>query len=228
MNNLTINYQDGSYALAAPVDNVYNVVLVQNIPQLITKPTGAAKVFITKTADFYANYVNASASELTDLATNGAFATDTSWTKGTGWTIGSGVASSDGTQSADSDLEQTPTLVVENQYYYVTFTITTHTAGNITPVVGGTEGTSRASANTFAEYILAGSDGTIALRADLDFIGSVDNLSIVPAAKVPSANDLTGEASELNPTVRELSKISAISLVTPDASGAKITMVFSK
>jgi hypothetical protein len=221
----TIAYYDGSYALDAPTSNVYNVVLVQDVPQLITKPTGAKRVFFSKNADFYANYVLGS--ELTALQTNGTFASDTVWTKGTGWTIAAGVASSSGAQTANSDLEQTPTSIVVGQAYYVTFTVSGYSAGNVRAVVGAALGTNRAANGTFNEYITATAGGIIALRADLDFIGSIDNLTVIPAAQVPSANDLTGEASELNPTVRDLTKISAISLVTPDASGAKLSMVFT-
>jgi len=222
----TISYYDGSYALDTSTSSIYNVVLAQNVPQLITKPAGAKRAFFSKTADFYVNYVLGT--ELTALQTNGTFASDTAWTKGIGWTIAAGVASSDGTQSANSDLSQTPTKIVENQWYYVTFTVTAYTAGNVRVVIGnGTAGTNRNSAATFAEYIQAGSGTDLVVRADLDFVGSIDNLTVIPAAKVPAVNDLTGQASELNPTVRDLTKVSAISLVTPDASGAKLSIVFT-
>lgn len=225
MNNLTIDYQNGSFALMAP-DVIYNIILAQDVPQIISKPSGARKVFFSKTADFYANYVDAANSELADLATNGTFASDTSWTKGTGWTI-SGNKANKAAGSA-TDLSQTPSKIIANQFYFLTFTVSNRTAGSITPKVGGTSATPRSSDATFTEYVQAGSDGTIKFSADATFDGSIDDVSIVPAAKTPAANDITGEASELNPTVREISKISAISLVTPDASGAKITMIFSK
>jgi len=225
MENLTVDYYNGSFALAAP-SKVYNVVLAQNVPQLITKPIGARKVFFAKTADFYANYVDVTNNELADLATNGTFAADTDWTKGTGWTISAGKANK--SAGSASDLAQTPSKIVENQAYYLTFTVSSRTAGSITPKVGGTSGTARSTNATFSEYVVAGSDGTIKFSADATFDGKIDDVSIVPAAVVPSTTNTTGEASELNPVVRELSKISAISLVTPDASGAKITMIFSK
>ena len=211
-----------------------NTLLTANTPKIISIPTygtsdlPANYVIFSSTEDFWLSYIyganSDSLAELTDLATNGAFASDTSWTKGTGWTIASGVATSSGVQSADADLSQTPTVVVPNQWYYVTFTVTAYTAGNVTAVVGGTEGTDRASAATFAEYIKAGSDGTLALRADLDFVGSVDNFSAVPAAHIPTTDDLTGRGSELNPDMRTLGGVIAVSLVS--SAAAKISMAF--
>lgn len=214
-----------------------NTLLTANTPKLISVPTWTAAdastpyaryVQFASTDNFYVSYIYNSdgTTELTDLVSNGAFASDTSWTKGTGWSIAAGVATSDASQAANSDLSQTPANIVANQWYYVTFTITAYTAGNIRPVVGGTAGTNRASAATFSEMIKAGSDGTILLRADLDFAGSVDNFSAVPAAHIPDADDTTGRGSELNPSMRELSGVTAISLIS--AAAAKISMAFFK
>lgn len=116
----------------------------------------------------------------TNQVTNGTFASDTDWTKGTGWTISGGTGSSDGTQSADSDLTQTPsTALVENTEYNVTFTVSGYSAGNVCAVVGGTEGTDRAANGTFTEVISAGSGADIDFRADADFIGSIDDVTVV-------------------------------------------------
>lgn len=110
--------------------------------------------------------------------TNGTFASDTAWTKGTGWTIAAGVASSDGSQSGNSDLSQSLTGLTPGASYSVAYTVTAYTAGNIRVVLGGTAGTNRASAATFTETLVAGTDGTIIFRADLDFIGSIDNVTV--------------------------------------------------
>ena len=114
-----------------------------------------------------------------DVVTNGAFDSDTGWTKGTGWTIGSNVASSDGSQSADSDLEQAQTLT-DGVKFAVTFTISNYSAGNATPVVGGVEGTDRAANGTFTEEITSSTADTLAIRADLDFIGDIDDVILLP------------------------------------------------
>lgn len=224
-------------AINCPKGGVIGTLLTANTPKLIALPTWAAQngstyypkfVVFGTTDNIFASYVYNSdgITELSELVTNGAFASDTSWTKGTGWTIAAGVATSDASQAANADLSQTPTVVVENEWYYVTFTITAYTAGNVRPVVGGTAGTNRASAATFSEYIKAGSDGTILLRADLDFAGSIDNFSAVPAAHIPTTDDTTGRASEFMPTMRDLSGVTAISIVS--AAAAKVSLAFYK
>lgn len=125
--------------------------------------------------------------DMTDVVTNGAFDTDVSWTKGTGWTIdaaNSNKAESDGSQTAASLLSQTPTLglaLVEGVSYTLVFT-TTRSAGTITASVGGTAGTTRSTANTFTEVIVAGATGVLSFSADADFIGSVDTVTCIPVS----------------------------------------------
>lgn len=126
--------------------------------------------------------IDDSALHMPDIVTNGTFDTDVSWTKGTGWTIdvaNSNRADSDGTQVAVSDLSQAIAALVPGVSYIIGFT-TTRTAGSITPVVGGTVGTARTSAATFAETIVAGSDGILLFRASDDFVGSVDTVTATP------------------------------------------------
>jgi hypothetical protein len=225
MQNIRVNYQEGTFALNAP-RFTQNIVLVQNVPQLIAKPDNARLAFFSKTADFYCSYTHSAdgvdTADLADLVTNGTFAADTDWTKGTGWTIsaekankGAGVA---------SDLSQTPTKIIEGQAYYATFTVSSRTAGTVTLKIGNTSGTARSTNATFSEYIIAGSDGTIKFSADSTFDGKIDDVTIIPAAKVPAVNNTLGSGSELNPTVRDLSLVTNLSLVTPDASGAVITI----
>lgn len=75
--------------------------------------------------------------------------------------------------------------LVEGNLYRVTFTVSSYVAGNVTAVVGGTEGTDRAADGTFIESIIAGSSADIDIRADLDFNGSVDALTV---EEVPNAS----------------------------------------
>ena len=112
-----------------------------------------------------------------DLITNGVFSADSDWTKGTGWSIAANVASSDGSQIANADLSQAITFV-EGAFYKVTFTISGYSAGNLTAVVGDTEGTDRVKNGTYIENIKAGSGADFDMRADLDFIGNVDNVIV--------------------------------------------------
>lgn len=222
MKSLRTRFENGSFALDA-ADVIYNTVLAAGVPELITKPANASHVFLSSNADIWANYVHTG--EPSDLVSNGSFAVDADWTKGTGWTIAAGVASSDGTQAADADLSQNPPLgIIENQLYYVTFTVSGYSAGNVCAVIGGTEGTDRAADGTFSEYILAGSGAAIALRADSNFVGSIDNFSAIPAARVPTTENTTGRGSELNPAVRYINTVDAISLVSDYA--AKVSLCF--
>lgn len=111
--------------------------------------------------------------------TNGTFASDTGWTKGTGWTISGGNASSDGTQSADSDLTQTPgTALVEGKTYEVTFTISGYVAGTLKAVVGDTESGEASANGTYTILLAAGSGADVDFRADLDFVGNIDDVIV--------------------------------------------------
>lgn len=211
---------DGSGA-RRPGDVVLSKLLAANVAETITVPSGATSVLFSSTADFYAWY-NAS-TDVMDLVSNGTFASDTVWTKGTGWTIAAGVATSDASQAGNSDLEQTPagtSALVEGKAYLVTYTLT-RSAGTIAPLLGGTAGTTRSSAATFSETIIAGSGGKITFRADLDFAGTVDTVSVVPVAVVPGDN-ATGYAAELvkadvpeESRTRIISGVSTISVVSP-------------
>lgn len=133
--------------------------------------------------------VASTAYALDSLVTNGVFSSDTEWEKGTGWTIAAGVASSDGTQTADSDLSQfvenkvadpngEPYILVAGRTYDVSFDVANYVSGNVTFVAGGTEGTDRSANGTHTETIVAGDDGTVVIRADLNFVGDVDNVLI--------------------------------------------------
>jgi len=114
-----------------------------------------------------------------EMIAGGDFAADTGFTKGTGWTIAAGVADSDASQVGDSDLTQTPAVaLVENALYLTSFKTANRTAGNLTVVVGGTEGTDRAGNTTYTQYILAGSGADLDLRADVNWDGDVDDFSV--------------------------------------------------
>jgi hypothetical protein len=125
-----------------------------------------------------------------DEATNGTFTGDTDWTKGSGWTLPGTVADCDGTQGADSDLTQSLTTVNETEDYEVTFTVLNYTAGNVTPIVGNTEGTDVNADGTYTEYITAGAgDELWGFRADVNFDGQLDNVSVKKAHSIMAASE---------------------------------------
>ena len=113
-----------------------------------------------------------------NLVTNGDFNTDTDWTKGTGWSISGGAANCDGTQTSNSDIAQGLTTQ-SGKSYKITYTISEYTSGSIfVRLNSGNTTTSQSSVGTFTGY-LSGENGTqISLRANADFIGSIDNVSV--------------------------------------------------
>ena len=113
----------------------------------------------------------------TELSTNGTFAADTGWTKGTGWTIAGGVASCDGSQGGDSDLEQA-NAATNTSTYRVQFTLSSVTAGTVTPRVTDGAGTAESADGTFVQIITASTGANLQFRADSDFIGDVSAVTI--------------------------------------------------
>ena len=126
-----------------------------------------------------------------ELVVNGTFDTDSDWTLGTGWSISGGKASSNGSQTGISDLEQAINFV-DGKSYVVELSVT-RTAGTLYPKVGDTTGTGISTSGTFTQYISAGSGANLELRADLNFVGSIDNVSVreMPVLKWAPHNLLT-------------------------------------
>ncbi len=103
---------------------------------------------------------------------------DAGWTQGTGWLISAGNASSSGDQSADADLEDDANAPSAGQAYEIEYVVSGYSAGNVTAVVGDTEGTDRSADGTFTEIIVASNTDVLKIRADADFIGSVDSVTM--------------------------------------------------
>jgi len=114
------------------------------------------------------------------LVTNGSFSTDTDWTKGTGWSISGGSANCDGTQTAGTQLEQNGTYTI-NKVYKITYTISV-TAGTVDVrlKLGGTlvTGAVQTASGTYTEYLTSTGNTAFAVRGNIDFIGSIDNVSV--------------------------------------------------
>lgn len=135
------------------------------------------------------NTVTADASKL-DLVVNPGFGADTDWTKGAGWTIAAGVATATGAIS--TALSQISALM-RNGYSYLTSFTATRAAGSVTLSVGGTAGTVRSTSATFAETIVAGATGVIALTGT-GFTGTIDNVSVM-SNLIPDNSFLVGSAA---------------------------------
>jgi len=110
-----------------------------------------------------------------ELVNNGDFATDTIWTKGAGWTIAAGVGTG---ATASTVLSQTPLRsLVNGAKYVLIFTLSSVTAGTLTPIVGSTSGTARSTNATFTETITAGA-GALLEFSGSGFTGNIDDVSL--------------------------------------------------
>lgn len=209
---IEVRHANGSYALTPP-DFVNERLLAAGTAETSAVPTGASGSYATYVnfssdgCDFKASYAG--------ILTNGTFTDSTGLTLGTGWTVSGGKGDSDGSQTTTSDISQTFTLV-EGASYSVTFVVSSYSAGNVRPVVGGTTGTNRSANNTYTETIVAGSTDVLAFRADADFVGKIDSVTIVPVATA-AADFTNGGASENNPTTRLLNgTVANISVISDE------------
>ena len=112
-----------------------------------------------------------------NLIVNGDFATDTDWAKGLGWTISGGLACCSGVQVGDSDLAQTATLTV-GKIYRLRYTVSNYAAGFVRPVIGGDQGIGTSGNGTIIEYFIPVSTGNVTFKANVDYIGCIDNVSL--------------------------------------------------
>lgn len=189
-NVITVTNGDG--VSGNPTITTGSLVVRTDTEQTFTKAQGNATVTLTSSLG-------------SELITNGGFGTDSDWTKGTGWTIAAGVASA---SSATGHLTQNIS-VTNGKLYEVTFTISGYSSGTITPILGGTSGTTRNADGTYTESILCGAGGspTFDLHAATTPTLSIDNVSVkeatiswdTSAAQVAEIT-LTGNRQLLNAT----------------------------
>ena len=112
-----------------------------------------------------------------NLVVNGTFDTDTDWAKGLGWTIGGGKACCDGTQVSDSDLAQSVTVSIGVLYRF-RYIVSNYSAGLIRPYIGGVALTGTAGNGPIWGDVTPIATGNVTLKADLNYIGCVDNISL--------------------------------------------------
>jgi len=125
--------------------------------------------------------------DTSDLVTNGDFATDTDWSEGTGWDIGvthAGKANCDGSQTGSSNLRQTGVVISPvGKTYKIKYTISNYSAGTIRIGLGAYIWATIQSANkTYTEELTvvdADSTDNIYIQANVDFVGSIDNIEVV-------------------------------------------------
>ena len=117
------------------------------------------------------------------LVTNGDFATDSDWAKGTGWSISGGSANCDGTQTSGTNLIQNGLALGTNKIFKIEFELKDYQAGELIYVnLTGTGILEFENINANGTYVaysgLSTGDNFITFRADADFIGSIDNVSV--------------------------------------------------
>ena len=143
-----------------------------------------------------------------ELITNGDFATDTDWSKGTGWSISGGSANCDGTQTSATNLIQNPLALGTGKIFKIEFELKDYQAGELIYVnLTGTGTLDFENVNANGTYVaysgLSTGDNFITFRADSDFIGSIDNVSVkevTTATNTPRLDYSTGaEAFLLEP-----------------------------
>ena len=120
-----------------------------------------------------------------NIVKNGTFNTDSDWTKGTGWTISGGTANCDGTQTSPSNLTSTTNLSLgTGKVFQITFDISNYSAGTLNHVtLIGTGGAEIANINSNGSYTAvshgpSSTNNKILIKADANFVGSIDNISV--------------------------------------------------
>jgi len=144
------------------------------------------------------------------LTLNGSFNGASFWTVGTGWAIATGFATHTAGSGNTVALSESQLSIASNTNYSVTFTISGQTKGSVTASLGGTNGTSRSSNNTFIETITSGStNALLAFTPSSDFDGSLSNVSVVPtpaASGCQSVGELIIDGNlYLTGTIRDMS-----------------------
>ena len=133
-----------------------------------------------------------------ELVTNGTFDEDASWTEGTGWDIIGGKAVCDGTQTGNSNLSQSSVLPsASDKTYKITFTISNYTNGSVqvypTNTTVGTYPKENAN-GTYTRYVQVTSatpNDILYIQADANFVGSIDNISVVEVDQAPADFDFS-------------------------------------
>lgn len=126
-----------------------------------------------------------------DIIDTGDFSSGTDWSPATGWTIGSGLATCDGTNGATLTQDLSTELNwAANAYYKLTFTISAYTSGNLLVHLDTNTQGARffLTAGTHVVFLKTPSSlsSNLITFTSNNFIGSIDNVSLLPAnAGVP-------------------------------------------
>jgi hypothetical protein len=135
-------------------------------------------IILTPTAyeDGVLNSVKPQKTYGSELVTNGEFSTDSDWTKGSGWSISNGKAISN--NSTSSIYQSTGSNYTSGKTYKIVFTVSDYVSGSVRPEITNVIGSNVSSNGTFTQYIVATSSAIGEELKAVNFIGSIDNVSV--------------------------------------------------
>jgi hypothetical protein len=99
-------------------------------------------------------------------------------------------------QSADSDLAQSGMLEI-GRLYTIEYKVSGRSAGTVNVVAGTTAGTARSADGVYIERLRCAGNTKIILRADLDFVGSVEYVKVHCGEKI----NYDSQPERWNPTL---------------------------
>ena len=109
-----------------------------------------------------------------ELVTNGDFATDTDWTKQSNWTIANGSANSNGSGSIFQNAS-----FITGRTYKAFFEITSISSGRVSYRTNTSQNYFNEIGTHTVTWVYDGSFNFIYLLGDSNFVGSIDNVSVV-------------------------------------------------
>jgi hypothetical protein len=111
---------------------------------------------------------------------NGGFSPDLSyWTAGVEWSSdGAGKAQVSGAQVAETILEQGVGCLI-GQVYRITGTVSSYSAGTLTPAIGGVDGTGLTANGAFTQDVTATTTGNLQFKADAAANLKLDDIKVV-------------------------------------------------
>jgi len=123
-----------------------------------------------------------------ELLTDGDCTSD-SFTAETGWSYDSvnDQYDCDGTQTENTKLYQSVSIK-DTLYYQVKFTVSNYSAGGIAGYVGGNTGTFVSENGEYTQIVFPGNAKEAGIIADVDFVGSIDAVSVKKISKTETVN----------------------------------------
>lgn len=114
-----------------------------------------------------------------ELVTNGTFTgSATGWTVPANWSYFSNKVCAIAVAAGQTLLQNIPSITA-GKFYYVVYTVTNYSAGDVRVTLGGTDGGTRSADGTYAELLktVAGNDLSFN-RVTGDFTGCIDDVSV--------------------------------------------------